>query len=287
MIRVLSLVENTADKAGLLGEHGLAMWIEIGDRRVLFDTGQGLALLHNAQELGVELERTDAIVLSHGHYDHTGGLAAALGHAKGAKVYAHPEAFRPRFARDPNGKSRAVGIREADKAAAYNSPVEIIETTQPTQVLKGLFATGAIPRKTEYEHTSGPLFLGEDFRHPDPLTDDQALFIESDQGVVVLLGCAHAGAVNTLEYVKRLTGGKPIHAVIGGMHLRNASQERIDKTLSAIGQMNIHCLRPAHCTGMHAVTETWRRFPDRCETWSVGAEMDFPDGQLCSSAMGQ
>ena len=278
MIRVLSLVENTADKAGLLGEHGLAMWIEIGDRRVLFDTGQGLTLLHNARELGVRLQRADAIVLSHGHYDHTGGLATALDRAKGARVYAHPEAFRPRFARDPNGGARSVGIREADKDAAHNSPVEIAETTQPTEIVKGLFATGPVPRRADYEEISGPFFLDNACRQPDPLTDDQALFFDTEKGIVVLLGCAHAGVINTLAHVQRLTNGRPVQAVIGGMHLRNASQERIERTLSAMEQMNIHCLRPAHCTGTRAVTEMWRRFPGRCGTWSVGTQMPFSDG---------
>jgi len=278
MIRVLSLVENTADRAGLLGEHGLAVWIEIGGRRVLFDTGQGLALLHNARALGVQLERTDAIVLSHGHYDHTGGLAAALNRAAKAKVYAHPEAFRPRFARDPNGRGRAVGIREADRDAAQHGPAGIVETTRPTEIVPGLFATGPVPRTTEYERTDGVFFLDGACRRPDPLNDDQALFFDAPDGVVVLLGCAHAGVINTLTCVQRLAKERPIHAVIGGMHLRGASPERIGRTIRAFGRMGVRRLRPAHCTGMRAVVEMWRRFPDRCGTWAVGTEMEFMEG---------
>ena len=165
--------------------------------------------------------------------------------------------------------------------------MKVIETTQPTEIVRGLFATGPVPRKADCEQTSGPFFLDRACRQPDPLADDQALFFDTAPGIVALLGCAHAGVVNTLSYVQHLTNGRPIYAVIGGMHLRNASQERIESTLSAIEQMNIRCLRPAHCTGTRAVMEMWHRFPGRCDAWSVGAKMDFRDGELRSSEMSQ
>jgi 7,8-dihydropterin-6-yl-methyl-4-(beta-D-ribofuranosyl)aminobenzene 5'-phosphate synthase len=273
--RVCSLVENTAERAGLLGEHGLAMWIECARRHVLFDTGQGLALLHNAKELGIDLQKADAIVLSHGHYDHTGGLVDALELARQAKLYAHPEAFERRFVRDDDGSSREVGIRDADADAVRGRGAEVVETLKPTEICEGLFVTGPVPRMTDYETTNGSFFLDSDFRRRDPLNDDQAMFFECDKGVVVLLGCAHAGVVNTLTYVQHITSGKPIHAVIGGMHLRRASRQRIDRTLAAMREMNIACLRPAHCTGMRAVAGMWRLFPECCSTWSVGSRLEF------------
>lgn len=275
MIRVLSLVENCADKAGLLGEHGLAMWVEIRGKRVLFDIGQGLALVRNAQQLGVDLTRADAVVLSHGHYDHTGGLAAALALAPSAKVFAHPQAFLRRFARYAEGKGRDVGMREPDKVAAQVS--EGTETTQPVEVVPGLWATGPVPRQTDFEDASGPFFLDSACLRPDPLEDDQALFFRTEGGVAVLLGCAHAGVVNTLAYVRRLAGGAPVLAAMGGMHLRNAPKGKLEQTLAAMERMEVRRLRPCHCTGMRAVAAIWNRFPGRCGTWAAGEAAEFPE----------
>jgi len=244
----------------LLGEHGLAMWVEIGAHRVLFDTGQGLVPLHNAKQLGIRLEKAEAVVLSHGHYDHTGGLSVALDRARNAKVYAHPEVFRPRFVRDSDGTTRKVGMREADRDAAQKRAPDIIETTRPTEVLEGLCVTGLIPRTTEYERTSGPFFLDNACREPDALNDDQALFFESEKGTVVLLGCAHAGVVNTLEYVRRLTNGNPIHAVIGGMHLASASEDRVRQTCVALRELGVRRVGPCHCTGLAATATLWQDF---------------------------
>jgi len=283
MIRVLSLVENTAGAPSLVGEHGLAMWIEIEDTHVLFDTGQGGALLPNARELAVPLERTDAIVLSHGHYDHTGGLAAALERTRKPTLYAHPEAFEPKFACDPGGAARYIGIAEADKNAAREKTAQIVATTGPTKIVPGLFATGPVPRETDYEETSGPFFLDSECRRADLMNDDQALFFDTSEGTVVLLGCAHAGVVNTLAYVQRLTGGKPIREVIGGMHLVNASEERLDRTIEAFREMDIQTLRPAHCTGARAVARIRDAFPDRYEMWQVGTRTSFADAPSLST----
>jgi 7,8-dihydropterin-6-yl-methyl-4-(beta-D-ribofuranosyl)aminobenzene 5'-phosphate synthase len=276
MIRLLSLVENTAEKRGLLGEHGLAVWIEAGSRRVLFDTGQGLALPRNALELGIDLHHADAVVLSHGHNDHTGGLGGLFSSARKTRAYAHPGIYRRRFVRDPDGTCRESGIRDADAEAVRKNAAELVEILQPTEVMEGLFVTGPVPRLAEYEDTGGAFSLDRDCLQPDPIEDDQALFFESNAGVVVLLGCAHAGVVNTLEYVRSLTGGKPIHAVVGGMHLKNASRERLERTYEEFRRMDISRLHPGHCTGIRAVAELWQQFPGRCGSLSVGTRMEFP-----------
>ena len=274
-IRITTLVENTAGRPGLLGEHGLAFWLEMGVHRVLFDTGAGAVLVSNAGKLGVDLAQANAIVLSHGHYDHTGGLFDALHAAPRAKVLVHPAALGEKYARLDDGTSRYIGVPALDEATVRRQAGELVFTNQPTEIFDGLFVTGEIPRLTAFEDTGGPFFLGEDCDSPDPLLDDQALFFESTQGTVVILGCSHAGVINTLRYVHELTNGKPIHAVIGGMHLLSATQERLDRTIEGFRDFGVEHLGPAHCTGMAATAALWGAFPEKCRQCAAGAVMEF------------
>lgn len=274
-IRITVLVENTAEGQGLLAEHGLAFWIEAGSQCVLFDTGQGGALLNNAYRLDLSLSRIDTIVLSHGHYDHTGGLADALRGNRPTAIYAHPDALKPKFARNQDGTSRSIGIPDAAQQALNGRRDRLVLIKKPTPLAGGLTATGPVPRVTDFEDTGGPFFLDARCEQPDPLTDDQALFFESAQGTVVLLGCAHSGVVNTLRYVQQLTGGRPLHAVFGGMHLVGASPHRLERTIDELRKLNIDRLGPAHCTGRAATIALWNALPDRCVPCHVGTKFQF------------
>lgn len=273
--RITVLVENTASGHDLLAEHGLAFWIEFGRHRVLFDTGQGNVLSGNAHQLGVRLELTDAVILSHGHYDHTGGLPNLLQTRPRPKVYAHPAAFQSKYARNTDGTVRNIGIPSLDESKVRQKAHELIWTNGPTEICPGLFVTGKIPRVTDFEDTGGPFFLDQQCHQPDPLIDDQAVYFDSSEGTVVLLGCAHAGVINTLQYIRQLTDHKPIHALMGGMHLMNASRERIHRTVESLEQFEIDLLAPAHCTGMVATTELCTAFANTCLPCAVGATMEF------------
>ena len=273
--RITVLVDNCAQGRGLLGEHGLSFWIEVRGRGVLFDTGQGMALAHNAERLGVPLRRTDAVALSHGHYDHTGGLDHVLELAPQARVFAHPAVLERKYARDAGEDSREIGVPSVVRAGLARPRVWLHPTAQPTEICEGVFVTGEIPRRTAYEDTGGSFYADRKGESEDPLVDDQALFIGSRTGTVVVLGCAHAGVINTLRYVRELTDGKPIRAVLGGMHLLKASRERMDRTIEALRELDVDCLAPGHCTGPAATAELWSALPGKCRACGAGTRLEF------------
>ncbi len=274
-VRITVLVENTAESPRLLAEHGLAFWVEIGSQCVLYDTGQGGVLVSNAYHLKISLSQLDAVVLSHGHYDHTGGLPNALRGNRSPAIYAHPKALEPKFAKSRSGGVEEVGIPNACDRFLLQRRDRLVMTDGATPLSNGLIVTGSVPRETEFEDTGGPFFLDAQCRKIDPLVDDQAVFFESTRGTVVLLGCAHAGVINTLRYVRNLTGGRPIHAVLGGMHLVGASTERLERTIDALREMDIDYLGPAHCTGRAATAALWDAFPNRCISCHVGTQVEF------------
>ena len=274
-VRITVLAENTAEGRGLLAEHGLAFWIEAGSQCILFDTGQGGVLVNNGYRLGISLSRVDAIVLSHGHYDHTGGLADALRGNRPTAIYAHPDAMKPKFAQNKDGTSREIGMPYLCEQAVERRRGQLVLTEKPTRVSNVLTATGPVPRVTEFEDTGGPFFLDAQCRTPDPLVDDQAVFFESTRGTVVLLGCAHAGVINTLRYVRQRTDNRPIHAVLGGMHLVSASAQRLKWTIHELREMKIDCLGPSHCTGRAATAALWDALPGQCIPCHVGTQIEF------------
>jgi 7,8-dihydropterin-6-yl-methyl-4-(beta-D-ribofuranosyl)aminobenzene 5'-phosphate synthase len=237
----------------LASEHGLAFLIESGGTRILFDTGQGPSLENNIPALGQDLTQTDILVLSHGHYDHTGGVAWVLRHAPDADVYCHPGVVQVRYAVH-NGKAKSIGIpRRPLKALKKLSPERLHWVQGPVILAEHVGITGPIPRSTEYEDTGGPFYLDKQGWRPDPLEDDLALWIQTEKGLVVCFGCAHSGAVNTLDYIRSLNRDMGIRAVIGGLHLINAGEERMNETIAALRGLKIPLVIPCHCTGPDAL----------------------------------
>ncbi len=269
-IRVLA--DDRVGQRGLLAEHGLAFWIELNGRSILFDSGQGLVLRHNARQLGIDLDALDSVVVSHGHYDHVGGLPAVL--RDGTWLYAHPLAFGPRYARNAGGGVRAIGMPETIELAVCDK-AKLIRVEGPMDLDGGLRLTGPIPRLTAYEDTGGPFYTDRQCLCPDELLDDQAAFFATEAGTVVLLGCAHAGLINTLEYIQRLTANRPIHTVIGGLHLLQAGPERLDRTVAELHRFGIARLLPCHCTGLAATARLFNEFPGGCEACGVGTSVRF------------
>lgn len=275
-IRITVLAENTVYRRGLRAEHGLSFWIETNDKKILFDTGQSDLLLDNAKTLGIDIAQADAIVLSHGHYDHVGGLNRVLDLVPQARIYLHPMALEPKFSFS-NGIPREAGVTSTlrDRLLDQIKNGQGTYTAVRTSVFPGVTITGQIPRVSGFEDTGGAFCLDPQGDQVDDLLDDQALFLESDKGLIVVFGCAHAGVVNTLEHIRQLEPGRKIHAVLGGMHLVNANQTRIEKTIDAFRHFGIERIGPAHGTGRQATRQLWNALGNRCFLCCVGTQVSF------------
>ena len=274
-LRITVLAENTARGADLLAEHGLALWIEADGHRVLFDTGQGKVLRHNARQLQIPLDKAETVVISHGHFDHTGGLEDVLDSNRQTSVCLHPAALERKYAREKSPPHRDIGIPGLDEQTLRCKARSLIWTREPTKLTDGVHVTGEIPRRNDFEDTGGPFFRDEACTDPDPLIDDQALYFETPAGLVVVLGCAHAGVVNTLDYVAELTGRDRVYAVLGGMHLGRATAPRLEATAAALERYGVQGVGTAHCTGMRAASYLWSRLPKECFECSVGRTLSF------------
>lgn len=242
------LVDNLA-APGLLAEHGFSLWIETDGKKILFDTGQGKALPHNAELLKVDLAATDLLILSHGHYDHTGGLPSVLHPPYRLHVYCHGGAFLPRYS-IVDGVAKPVKMIPKAMISMNNLPEEKMHwVAKPLKISENIGLTGEIPRNNDFENTGGAFYFDQDGKRTDSIRDDMACWIKSRKGLVICIGCCHAGTINTLEYIRELTGESKIHTLIGGLHLLNAEQARLERTVTELQRFAIEQIIPCHCTG--------------------------------------
>lgn len=259
-VEVMFLVENTTPNLALAGEFGQALFIKVDGRGFLFDTGKSETTVKNLIAMGVDPGSIEAIVLSHGHLDHAGGLPAVLDYLGPRDVYVHPDAFWPKYA----GLPGVISIGMPERKSLEEKGARFILTETSTEFMPGVFITGFVPRENDFEDAGG-LFAqdcgGGQVR--DMLGDDQAIIIDYPDGLIVISGCAHAGMINTVEYAKKMTGKEKVAAWIGGTHLITATQERIEKTIDRLREYDIDKLVVSHCTGFVPSAMMFARLGDR------------------------
>ena len=272
--------ENAGGIGDLIGEWGLSILIETDATNVLFDTGKSISATYNANALGIDLSSIDKIVLSHSHADHTGGLREILRRIRGTEVeiIAHPDVWALRYRIRPSQADRFGGI-PFQRQELENFGAVFNLTAKPTKLTDNIMTTGEIPMVTDFEtiESGDTRFIKEDtgFR-PDEILDDQAIIINTKQGLVVITGCAHRGIINTLYHAQQITGVKIIHTVIGGAHLFTASEHRIRRTIIALKDLNIQRLGLCHCTGLPAITLMAQEFGDKFFFNNAGTRINIP-----------
>jgi len=274
-VRITTLSENTANY-GYLAEWGLSILVDVEGLRILMDTGLSFSAVHNAQLMGIDLSTIDRIILSHGHADHTGGLRDVLRLKGEVEVIAHPDIWADKYTRRGQETERKIGVpflrEELESLGARFNLVR-----EPVHITEQVMTTGEIPMVSGYEEIENNLFVKEaGMLHPDPLADDLALIIDTDFGLVVVLGCAHRGIVNTLRHAQTLTGKELVYAAIGGTHLFRASEERLEKTIADLKEIGIQRLGVSHCTGFRASARLAQEFEDVFFMNNAGTRFTLP-----------
>jgi len=275
------LCENTA---GIpfrgIGEHGLSILIERGEKRILFDTGQGLGLASNASLLGKDLAGVHTVVLSHGHYDHTGGLGVFLGLSGHATVIGHPDILMDRYAQIGAPGPEAppalpIGIPFSRKELeSKGARFELSPLFQ--EIAPDIFSTGEVPRPPHWKSWDPRLVVREgDGYREDPFRDDLSLLIETEKGPVLLLGCAHAGLHAIVNHVRKETGLDRLHAILGGTHLGAAGLADWEKALDLLETLQVERIAPGHCTGIRAWSFLSCHLGDRVVPMPVGSVFEF------------
>jgi 7,8-dihydropterin-6-yl-methyl-4-(beta-D-ribofuranosyl)aminobenzene 5'-phosphate synthase len=274
-MRVICVVDNAVySHKPLWAEQGLAFLIESDEGKVLFDTGwSGTVLLHNMDLMGVDPETISAVVLSHAHHDHTGGLSALLARVSGIPLHAHPDLFRGRYTlRD--GSVEPVGLAMDRQALQERMALRL--SSEPTEILPGVWTTGEIRERPEPEGRAGhDVVRGKDQWEPDPYYDDIAVVLDTPHGLAVLCGCCHAGLTNTLLHVQRVFG-RQIIVVSGGTHLSSVDEAALTRVIGILKELDVSWLFPNHCTGPQAYAALLQAFGNRVRPCTVGTVFGFP-----------
>lgn len=268
MSATIHCLVDTLAETGYMPEFGLSLFLETNGRRILFDTGAGEALIPNAARMGIDLDSATDIVLSHGHYDHTGGLAK-LDPPPQTPVYVGRGIMEPCWSLHDDGTKHEITMPPESQSVLTKCQVHEIDAF--AGIYPGIFLTGLIPRASG-EDCGGHFFSDEACTKPNLIPEEQSLLLVSG---ALITGCCHAGIINTVEACREVRPDIAIRTIIGGLHLRHASEERLERTAAYLASLDLERLVLMHCTGENAVDYLRSRLACEVATLPVGHRINL------------
>lgn len=295
-MKIRILTENTVYRRGLLGEHGLSLLIEANGKKILFDTGQSDVYIKNAKRLKEDLSDLDGIVLSHGHYDHCGGMEFFPQMEQCPPLYVRKGAFQDKR-HCKAGKYEIIGIDWQQE----DYPGQIIETGNRHDLGDGFTLIGNIGYETDFEPMPDGFFIMQEqpanqtmpgtapdsheipgdqtvpviVPIPDLMSDEQLLVVETEKGLSLFMGCSHMGVINCIRRVQKEFPNKRIHSILAGMHLKAVPKSRIERTIEELQKLDFDYLIPVHCTGLSAIVQMKQALGDRCLLAEAGKKFEL------------
>lgn len=277
-LKIFTLLDDYSGyESPFLGHHGISLLLDVVsgnvNKRILLDTGQSAdPILYNAKLHSIEPDNIDMIFISHCHYDHTAGLVGMLKEIdKEIPVVAHTSMFRENYIFKPY--LRNIGVtRENSKEAIIENGGQLVLLDEPFNLMEGVISTGEVDRVVDFERQGIGTYNIEDGKIvPDKIIDDLSIVLNiKDKGLFIVSGCSHAGIVNIIKHAVNITGISKVYGLIGGLHLIEADDERIDKTVEALSEMDLKLVVAGHCTGLKALGRLSDAFKDRFEILHSG-----------------
>lgn len=279
-MKITTLIENNSGKDERLHtEHGLSVYIEVDGKNVLFDTGQSGKFIDNAKTLGIDLKELDYVIISHGHYDHSGGFERLMEEINpNIKLFLGDGFFDKKYGLMESGDYQYLGNSfDEEYLKEKNIPTKFIQE-DVTKVTENLMIFTNFNRKEEFENTNQTMYLRENGQYKkDMFLEEISLGLKTEDGLFVIVGCSHVGIVNILQTIRERTNMN-IHGLIGGTHLVKEDDDKINKIIEYLDEENVEVLGACHCTGKQGETMFSQQLEDSFIENNTGTVLTFKGG---------